>query len=181
MSGLGAPSGLLAPLGADESAGTTLDAMNSGSITTVYIALIEGYPYALTNTSVAAASAALAGTDWAGTTAIGGMFVDLANDQSIHPFDPITSGGKCVLRIAQTAGDQFGIDTHKKSSTYESQLVESVTRATTTIKVAAITGAPASGNVHIGTECISYTGVTDVSGTTPALLTGCTQIGRAHV
>jgi len=156
--------------------GTTLTAKNAGSISSVFTVLIEGYEYALTNAATtAAAVTALAVTDW--TQAIGGLYVDIDNEQSIDPYKPLGSGGKCILRVASTSAsaDRFGIDTHRKRSGFETQLAETIHRGTGTIKALSTAAFPSSGYIHIGTECISYTGKTTASGITPATFTGCSR------
>jgi len=156
--------------------GTTLTAKNAGSISSVFTVLIEGYEYALTNAATtAAAVTALAVTDW--TQAIGGLYVDIDNEQSIDPYKPLGGGGKCILRVASTSAsaDRFGIDTHRKRSGFETQLAETIHRGTGTIKALSTAAFPSSGYIHIGTECISYTGKTSASGITPATFTGCSR------
>ncbi len=158
--------------------GTTLTAKNAGSISSVFIVLVEGYENPLTNAqSLAAATTALAGTDWYASTPIGGLYVDIDNEQSIDPYKPLGGGGKCILRVASTSAsaDRFGIDTHRKRSGFETQLAETIHRGTGTIKALSTASFPSSGYLHIGTECISYTGKTTASGITPATFTGCSR------
>lgn len=153
--------------------GTTLTAKNAGSIASVFVIAIEGYEFLLTTGLPAAAVTAWAVTDW--TQALGGAYVDLDNEQSIDPYAPIGGGGKCVIRVVPTAGDRFGIDTHRKFSGAETQLVESIHRGTGTLKVLSTAAFDASGYVYIGTECISYTGKTSTVGAVPPTFTGVSR------
>jgi len=134
---------------------STLDALRSGSVNYCYVVAIEGYRYLLTSGSTAAALTAWAGTDW--TLALDGLFVDAQHDQHINPWEPFNSGGKCVLTIAQDSADTFGIDTHRKGGSDETVLAAELDRNDTTVTVKSTSMFDAAGEIHIGTECVSYT------------------------
>lgn len=134
--------------------GTSLDTLNAGSITYKYVVAIEGYSKLLTTAAAAAAVTAWAGTDWA--AALEGLFVELDNQGSAHPWEPFQGGGTCTLRIAPDAADTFGIDTHRKLAGAETYLAATVDRNDTTIAVKDTTAFAASGEAFIGTECFAY-------------------------
>ena len=116
------------------------------------------------NVTIAAAS----GTDW--ESCLGGLFVDAQHDQHINPWEPFNSGGKCAFTIAQTTtGDTFGVDTHRKGGADETILTAELDRNETTVTVKSTSLFDSSGTIHIGTECIGYTG------TTATTFTGCTR------
>ena len=148
---------------------TTLTAMLAGSHATVYVAAIEGYPYLLTNGAPAEAV-----TAWAAhgdyVLALGGLTVQLDNDQAMNPWEPFHGGGRCMLRVIdETGADTFGIDTHRKGGGFQTQLTATVDRDDTTLLVKNTTGWPASGTAYVGSEALAYTGVTSTS------LTGVTR------
>lgn len=134
--------------------GTSLDTLNAGSITYKYVVAIEGYSKLLTSAASAAAVTAWAGTDWA--TALEGLFVEMDNQGSAHPWEPFQGGGTCTLRIAPDATDTFGIDTHRKLAGAETYLAATVDRNDTTITVKDTSAFAASGEAFIGTECFAY-------------------------
>ena len=148
---------------------TTLDAMLAGSYASVYVVAIEGYPYLLTNGDPAAAVTAWAAHgDYA--LALGGLTVELDNDQSMNPWEPFQGGGRCILRVIdETGSDTFGIDTHRKGSGFATQLAASSDRDDVTLTVKNTTGWPTSGTAYIGSEAVTYTGVTSTT------LTGVTR------
>ena len=154
--------------------GQTLTALQAGSTSYVLVVALEGYRNLLTNAaSTAAAVAAWAGTDY--TTAIGGLYVDAQHSQQINPWEPFGSGGKCVIKVTQDASDAFGIDTHRKGGSYETILTAELDRNDTQVSVKNTTLFDATGEIHIGTECIAYTGKTPSSGLSPGFFTGCTR------
>lgn len=148
--------------------GTTLTALLAGSTQFVYVVAIEGYKYLLTNGDTTAVLTAWAGTDWATDGGCkGGLFVEMRNKQAIHPYQPLQGGGECVLHVVDEDGtDQFGIDTHKKITSTETELTASIDCDDTTVAVKATTGWSSSGLGYIGTECFKYTGTTSTSFTT---------------
>lgn len=138
--------------------GTTLDTLNAGSITYKYVVAIEGYSKLLTNAAAAAATTAWAGTDW--STALEGLFVEMDNQGSAHPWEPFQGGGTCTLRVAPDAADTFGIDTHRKLAGAETYLAATVDRDDTTITVKDTSTFSSSGEAFIGTECFAYSSKT---------------------
>jgi hypothetical protein len=148
--------------------GTTLEAFKAGNVRYVWSVAIEGYSKILTNGSTSAMVTAYAGTDW--SSAQGGLFVDVTIDQKLDPKNPIGSMGTCVLSVIKDGTDDtFGIATHRRAGGVETYLEESLDRNDTTVTVRSTSQFASSGEVHIGTECIAYTG------TTANTLTTCTR------
>ncbi len=136
-------------------AGTTLASLQAGSTAYKWVVAIEGYPYLITDATLAYAIQAWSGTDY--VQALGGLYVDLALEQSITPWEPFSNtGGTCTLRIQADPTDQFGIDTHRKASGAETVATATVNRAAGSIGVQTGT-AMSTGDVYIGTECIGVT------------------------
>lgn len=147
--------------------GTTLTALQAGSTNFVYVVAIEGYSYLLTNApTTAAAVTAWSGTDW--SQALGGLYVELDNEQRIHPWEPFQGGGTCTLTVIPDSSDTFGIATHKKSGA-STHLDVVADRDDTTLSVKDTSAFAASGTIYIGTEAIAYTGKTATT------FTGCTR------
>ena len=142
--------------------GTTLTAMQSGSLPPyTWVVAIEGYPYLLTNGSTSAAVTAHGG-DW--TQALGGLFVELHNDQRVDMRQPFTTGGRCMFRVAKTSSaDTFGVDTHRTNGGVETELRTTLDRNDTTATVADTTNFASSGEFYIGTECVGYSGKTSTT------------------
>ncbi len=138
--------------------GTTLTAMQSGSIRAKYVVAIEGYKYLLTSGDPAAAVTAWSGTDW--SNALGGLYVDLQNSQQASPWEPFAQGGDCKLSLVPDATDQFGIDVHKRAVGAETQITATVDRQATTINVKRTADFAGSGEAFIGTECFAYSSTT---------------------
>jgi hypothetical protein len=148
--------------------GTSLDALNAGSLTYKYIVAIEGYSRLLTSAAPASAVTAWSGTDW--SQALGGLFVEMDNQGSAHPWEPFQPGGLCTLRVMDADGtDQFGIDTHRKLAGAETTLAATADRNDTTITVVDTSTFAASGEAFVGTECFGY------SGKTATTFTGATR------
>jgi hypothetical protein len=167
--------------------GTTKTALQAGSTTYKLIALIEGYSHPLTDATEAQAQAVLTGTDWSAATIIPGLTVRLQNDQRLDPWQPFHGGGSVSLSIKDSITDTFGIDTHKKTAGDETYLNGSLDSNDTTITVLSTSSFATSGDVHIGTECIGYTGKTGTTFTTctrgkyaPFATDGGTRFGRPH-
>jgi hypothetical protein len=151
---------------------TTLAAMQAGSFSMKWIALVEGCQYVLTDCQdEAAVQAALAGTDWEAAAIIPWLRVDLKNEQRISPlYSFIPNQSRCVLRVGDHDGaDTFGVFVHRRLSGAETELTVTADRNDTTISVRSTTGFAASGEIYIGTENISYLGVTSTT------FTGCTR------
>lgn len=141
--------------------GTTLAALQAGSTNYVYVAAIEGCPYLLTNGSTSAALTAWSGTDW--TQALGGLFVEIRDEQRLNPNEPFTSGGTCTLHVAQGVADTFGILTARRFGGSRTYLTATLDRDDTTASVKSTANFDAAGEVHIGTECIEHTGKTSTT------------------
>lgn len=148
----------------------TLAALQAGSTSIKWVVLIEGCKYVPSDAPESAVQTALAGTDWASAEVINGLFVTMQNSQSIDPGSVFGSNSRCVLRVIDTDGaDTFGTFINKRMSGAETEITATVDRNDTTINVKSTTGFASSGEVHIGTECIGYTGITATS------FTGCTR------
>lgn len=150
--------------------GTTRTALNAGSTSFVWVAAVEGYDELFTNGDTAAVATAWSGTGW--TSARGGLYVDLDISQALDPSEPFVDTGSCTLTmvpVANGALDLFGVAVGRKTSPYETYLASTLNNTATTVTVKSTTGWPSSGTLHIGTEAISYTGVTATT------FTGCTR------
>ncbi|MGE0551783.1 MAG: hypothetical protein AB7R00_32370, partial [Kofleriaceae bacterium] len=140
--------------------------MLAGSVRTIRTLAIEGYGNIVTDGSTSAVVTAFSGTDF--TSAIGGLYCECEDAQQLHPYEPLGSGGRCVIRVAPDAADTFGKATHRRIGV-ETVLTATIDRAATTIPVAATAAFASSGTIYIGTEAITYSGKTDTS------FTGCTR------
>lgn len=152
--------------------GTTLAAIQAGSTSIKWTAVIEGIDdFVLSDcTDTSAVQAAYAGTDWAAATVIGGLFVELKNAQSIDPSTAFAGSGRCVLRVLDTDGsDTFGEYIAKRLSGAETELTITADRNDTTMFVKSTVGFLSSGTFHIGVESCTY------SGTTATSFTGVTR------
>lgn len=135
--------------------GTTLTALQAGSTRIAWTVLIEGYKYILTDGDTAAAVAAHSGSDHVG--ALGGLFVDLQNEQNLNPWEPFSAGGRCTLTIVPTSSsDTFGVDTALRDTGAETMLATTADR-NDSIVVKSNANFPASGDAFVGTECFAYT------------------------
>lgn len=142
--------------------GTTLQALQAGSANYVYVVAIEGYGKLLTNhhtpSAAVTAHAATSGGDY--TEALGGLYVDLQNEQSITPTEALTRGGQCLLHVmpdpAADEPDQFGIDVARRAFGWETQLTAGIDRASTSIEVKSTSLMDAEGVCYVGTEAIAY-------------------------
>lgn len=143
--------------------GTTLAALQTGSIHYKIVVAIEGVPYLLTNATQAQAVAAWAGTDW--TQALNNITVNLQNESSIDPWSPFTSGGSCSIGVLPDSilGDVLGVMAGRSDSGAFTSLVTSMSRTTSAITVLDTSQFAASGELHIGTECIGYSGKTSTT------------------
>lgn len=150
-------------------AGTTLAALQAGSSSFKWVIAIEGYKYVLTDATPQQAIDA-----WSPVVdehhyelALGGLFVIMDNDQKLTPNVPFGEGGRCSFQVVKSEStDRFGVDTHKRSGGAETSLAETIDRTDTTIEVDSTSTFDASGDIHIGTECIGYTGKTSIAFTT---------------
>lgn len=146
--------------------GTTRTMLEAGSSQYVLVCAIEGYKYLLhSHSSSAAVLTAWSGTDW--SSALGGLSVDLKLQQSMNPAEPFGDMGSCTLWVQKLGTDDtFGIDTHRRSGGNETYLSASLDRNDTTVTVLSASAFAGSGEIHIGTECIAYTGTTSSTFTT---------------
>lgn len=149
---------------------TTLAALQAGSSTIKWVALIEGVSTVLSDATESAVQAAMASTDWSASSVIP-VFVDLRNSQSIEPGQAFTRMGRCVLRTLDTT-DAFGVLVNKRAGGDETTLRSAIDRNDTTIPVKSTTTFANSGTVYIGTERIDYTSKT--GGATPSF-NDCTR------
>lgn len=147
---------------------TTLSAWQAGSTVIKWVVTIEGCKYILSDAPSAAVLAAGYSADW--TSVLGGLFVDLRNNQAIDPDSAFTSHGRCIVRVLdQDNTDTFGTFVNKRLSGAETELATTADRNDTTLTVKSTEGFASSGEVYIGTECIGY------SGKTATTFTGCTR------
>jgi hypothetical protein len=155
--------------------GSTIDALGEGhgSLGRRWVFAVEGYENLVTDVEdPTAAVVAWDGTDWEDAGAVGGLYVNLEVENSIHPYDPFRSeGGRLTVRVAPDRADTFGIALAKKSSG-ETFLDASIDCDDTTARVRFVGNLPAApGTVHIGTEAIGFTG----TASSPVRLTGLTR------
>ncbi len=151
-------------------AGSTLTALQAGSLAYIYVLAIEGYPYLLTNGDPNKAVLAWSGTDY--TKALPGLFVNLDSQQSIDPNDAFANeGGTLTFSVHPDPTDQFGIDAHRMNDGAEALLMMQANRygtiyaaptqsqldlSTIVQNLAVDNGTTFStGDAYIGTECIS--------------------------
>ena len=146
----------------------TIEKMEAGSFAHKWVVAIEGCPYLLSDAPSSAVLNAYAGRDW--TQVLGGLFVEVQNDQRIKPFKPFADGGTCAIRVVDTdRTDVFGKYLWRRGGGDETTITSTVDRNDTTVNVKSTAEFPASGEIYIGTECIGYTGKT------AATFTGCTR------
>lgn len=143
--------------------GTTLTALQTGSINYKMVVAIEGIPYLLTDATPAQALAAWTGTDW--TQALNSIIVDVQNESVIDPFTPFTSGGTCTVSVLPDSvlGDILGVMVGRSNAGAETLLTATMDRATATATVMDTTDFAASGECYIGIECVGYTGKTSTT------------------
>jgi hypothetical protein len=169
---------------------TTFSKLAEGGASIAWVAAIEGIDRLLCSHSTSEAITAWAGTDW--TTAIGGLFVDMENRQRIDPYDPFTTGGTCQLSVVDTDGsDEFGILVFKRSAGASTELAQTCDANDGSITVSSNANFPvAPDELHIGTECLGYSGKGSTTGFTgltrgkyspfPAGTLGATRFGQHH-
>ncbi len=143
--------------------GTTLTALQTGSINYKMVIAIEGIPYLLTDATPAQALAAWTGTDW--TQALSNIIVDVQNESVIDPFTPFTSGGTCTISVLPDSvlGDILGVMVGRSNAGAETLLTATMNRTTATATVMDTTDFAASGECYIGIECVGYTGKTSTT------------------
>ncbi len=146
----------------------TIEKMEAGSFNHKWVVSIEGCPYLLSDAPSAAVLNAYAGRDW--TSVLGGLFVEVKNDQRIKPFTPFADGGTCSIRVVDTDNsDTFGKYVWRRAGGSETFITSTIDANDTTVNVKSTTGFASSGDIFIGNECIGY------SGTTASSFTGCTR------
>jgi hypothetical protein len=118
----------------------------------ILVAAIEGVDTLFSNGGdVDAIIEAWAGTGW--TQVTNNCFLDVQQEQSANPWEPFTEAGTLTLVALD---DEIGILTHRTSGGAESELTADMDMDATTIALKDWSAFPASGDLHIGTECISY-------------------------
>lgn len=152
--------------------GTTIAALQAGSVSIKYTVAIEGCPYLLTD-----ATAQQAVDAWHSNTsthhynqALPGLFI--TGDMGAQQLDwrnPFPRGGTLMLHVSPDASDTFGKYVFKRDAGNETELTVTADRDDTTLTVKSTTGFDSSGELWIGTECIGYTGKTATT------FTGCTR------
>jgi hypothetical protein len=158
----------------------TIENLQAGKSSYKYVVLIEGIGnYVLSDAPQAAVTTALAATDWTDFTRIE-CFVDLTNEQKVELWNPFTTNGGCVIKVHDPS-DGFATYLNRRLYGAETTLTATVDRNDTTLAVAGTTNFTASGEAHIGTECVAYASKT---GTTLASVTrgkyspfGCDSTG----
>lgn len=143
--------------------GTTLTALQAGSINYKWVVAIEGIPYLLSDGNMADVLGAWDDTEW--TDMLGNIYVNLQNESKIDPFAPFTSGGTCSIAILPDSiqGDIFGVMVGRSNAGAETTLSASMDRVSTTANVLDTTDFPSSGDCYIGIECVGYAGKTSTT------------------
>lgn len=146
----------------DLAEGTTLAALQAGSGSFKYTVAIEGYQHLLTDATPQQAIDAWSGvvTENHYESALGGLYVSMNNSQQLDWKNPFPRGGHLTLHVMPDASDTFGIDTHKRSGTGETELRETIDRADADIDALDGSSFAASGEAWIGTECFEYSAIT---------------------
>jgi hypothetical protein len=136
--------------------GTTLTALQAQSgVRYQWVVAIEGYDYLLTDGDPNLAIAAWSGTGW--TQALGGLVVVGGYEQNLDPWAQRFEVGQITFAVLDCDGaDRFGIDTHATGSGNETALEASLDCNDTTVTAVSVDVFAASGDIHIGTERISY-------------------------
>jgi hypothetical protein len=116
------------------------------------VAAIEGVDTLFTDgADTDAILTAWTGTAW--TSVTNNCFFDLNQEQSANPWEPFTEAGTLTLVALD---DEIGILTHRTSGGAESELTADMDMDATTIALKDWSAFPGSGDLHVGTECISY-------------------------
>lgn len=148
--------------------GTTLTAMQAGGgIELRFVAAIEGFSSLITTGTTSAVVTAWSGTDW--TQAISGLAIRWGKGQEIRPWSGEISAPVVTLAVQGSAADTFGVAVFGTAAGVETRLTAEAAPDATTITVQSTASFPSSGEIHIGPECIAYTG------TTATTFTGCTR------
>lgn len=161
---------LFARLRTGTGASTLLTMQTAGSLSSKWIALIEGCKYVVTDCNdTDAVHAALHGTDWENATVIPWLRVEMRNEQSITPLDSfVPNMSRCLLRVGDDdRQDTFGTFINRRMSGAETVLTATLDRVSSVINVKSTSGFPSSGEAFIGTECVGYDAIdaTSLGGT----------------
>jgi len=169
--------------------GTTLTAIQAGSLGLQFIAAVEG----VTTLAYSGSDASLATTAWSGTdfnAAVTGMRIRWGDGQSLKPWSADVDPMNVEILIPPGSADTFGVMVFGSARGFETRLNAELTATATTVTVLSTSTFPSSGSIYIGTERIEYTGKTATT------FTGCTRgyaapfkassetgtrFGRAHV
>lgn len=147
---------------------TTRQKLAAGSTSFKTVVAIEGCEHLISDAPSDAVLSAWYGYDW--SSVLGGLFINVQNEQSIDRDSAFTSAGRCTVRVLdQTGEDTLGKSMHRRLAGAETPITSTVDRDDTTINVKSTLNFPSSGTAFIGNEAFSYTGTT---GTT---FTGCTR------
>lgn len=140
---------------------TALEALTTGGGFEYRLVLaLEGIPYLITNGSTTDALTAWAGTDW--SSAIGGLVVsEWGCDQTIRPWDKQLKPMHLTVGIQPDANDVFGVLAFNTSGGVETRLTTALDCDDTSVVVQRCTDFAASGEIHIGTECLAYSSKND--------------------
>jgi hypothetical protein len=142
-----------------QGAPTTRAAFSRGSTRMQWVLCIDGYDKILTDGDTDAALAAHAGTDW--TQALGGLVVECRPEQVGDPNNPFANtGGRCVVYVHDDRDQTFGIETHRRGAGSWTTLRGTIDRNDTALTISSNAGFDASGEAHIGTECLQFSGTT---------------------
>jgi hypothetical protein len=142
----------------------TIEALQAGSATTKWVVLIEGLPgFVGSDASQDAIDDLMSGTDWDGCTRVE-CFVDLSNESKLELWSPWTSSGRCTVRIHDPS-DGFATFINRRLAGAQTELTSTADRNDTTIPCKSTDSFPSDGTAYIGTETITYSGVTSGVGT----------------
>lgn len=157
-------------------AGTTLTAINTRSgVSLITTAVIEGFPYVLTDgepgTAILAYSEGATAAYYQDfTQAVGGLSVDWDFDQRVSPFKPLTEPTSVrfsVVPATDSSGasmsDVVGQTVFRRVPTDQSPLAADVDCDATTVTVLRSTDFDASGYIYLGPERIAYSANDTVS------------------
>lgn len=137
--------------------GTSLAALQTATgVRYQWVLAIEGYDYLITDGDPAAAVTAWSGFGW--SQALGGLVVVGGYEQKLDPWEARFEVGQITFGVLDTpaAADRFGIDTHAAGAGNETALEASLDCNDTTVTAVSSDAFAASGDIHIGTECIGY-------------------------
>lgn len=146
---------------------TSGDALAAGSLDYVLVVATEGLPFLLTTSPFpAAVVTAWAGTDW--TRALGGLYVELANEQRFDPWEPFQGGGTLTLRVVPdptaTTPDELGIAIAKTAALPYTEITATIDRDDNTFHVKRADDFNAApSEAFIGNECFAYSSKTSTT------------------